>query len=94
MIHRFGSDDHYLVVNYLAEADHEYREIGPVLVNTHDYLTFYLTGASLPLHPIGYFVIHSFPNGTTEDQALDGYFGNYLQFERQGQASGRAFGLN
>ena len=72
----------YMVVAYLPASSRNFYLVGPVLVETRDYLHFYLAGTPLVLNAIGYHILREYPAGMTEEQALDFYYNSFIDLLR------------
>jgi hypothetical protein len=63
----------YLVIAYLPMDARRLQLEGPVLVQTRDYVHFYLTGTKLTVGTVAYIVIRNYQQGITEEQATHFY---------------------
>ena len=86
MLNRYGTEDRYMVITYMARDGKRYRNIGPVLARTKDFLHYYLAGTELSIDAIGYYTVRDYPLGTTEDQAFDFYISGFNELERAANA--------
>lgn len=77
------AETRYLVIAYLPQDARRLQLEGPILVETRDYVHFYLTGTKLQVETIAYVVVRDYPMGTTEDQATDFFINSYNELLRE-----------
>src|SRR5262249_17301091 len=81
-----ATETRYLVIAYLPTDSRRFRLSGPVLVETRDYIHFYLTGTKLPVDTIAYVVVRDYPVGITEEQATDFFVHSFNELVRRADA--------
>jgi len=72
----------YLVLSYLPTDSSRFQLEGPTLVETRDYIHFYLTGTRLPIDTFAYVLLREYPLGTTEEQATDFFIHGFNELLR------------
>jgi hypothetical protein len=76
-------ETHYMVIAYLPMDARRFQLEGPVLVETRDYVHFYLTGTKLALGTVAYVVVRDYQQGITEEQATDFYSHSFNDLMRE-----------
>lgn len=77
------TDTHYLAIAYLPFDAKRLQLEGPILVETRDYIHFYLTGTKLPVDTIAYVVVRDYQVGITERQATDFFLLSFNELSRE-----------
>lgn len=72
----------YLVIAYLPSGSCRFQLEGPVLVETRDYIHFYLTGTKLEVSTVAYVVVCEYQVGITEQQATDFFITGFNELLR------------